>query len=302
MRLKAPKILIIGLGQIGYHNAEYMTKLGLSIEGFDTSRTAVQRALNAKVIQGEARNFAGYDYNIICISTHDPVNMSHPYFKGLLDTAKRLSKEGKDNGLVAIESTVTKGICDQVCGILGHRFHVAHVPHRFYLKDKQTHGVQQLRVLGGCRECCTEEALHFYKDMLKIPIHRVTSTDVAALSKVIENAYRFLEISFVEELKLFCDATNIDFNELHEAVNSKWNIKLLAAQDGIGGHCLPKDTQMYLDLSKRTLQQSIMKTAIEVDGTYKKVLASEDHLDFKVIFPEKLTVTSGDQIKRRSEE
>jgi len=285
---KNPKILIIGLGQIGYHNAEYMTQLGLNVEGYDLSREAVQRALKSGIIRKEAKTFSGYDSYLICVSTHNPSNMLQPYFDGLLDTAKRLSMEGKEDALVAVESTVTLGICDQVFDILRHRFHVAHVPHRFYIKDKQEHGVRQLRVLGGCRKCCVDEALYFYRDVLRIPIHRVKSVDVAALSKVIENTYRFLEISFVEELKLFCNAHSLDFEELHEAINSKWNIKLLEAQGGISGHCLPKDTRMYLDLSKYAFQQSVMKAAVEVDENYKEVSAQERHLSFEVVLPDEL--------------
>ena len=292
---KSPKILIIGLGQIGYHNAEYMTQLGLNVEGYDLSREAIQRALKAGIIRKEAKTFSGYDSYLICVSTHNPANMLQPYFDGLLDTAKRLSMEGQDDALVAVESTVTRGICDQVCDILQHRFHVAHVPHRFYINDKQEHGVRQLRVLGGCRKCCVDEALHFYRDVLRIPIHTVKSVDAAALSKVIENAYRFLEISFVEELKLFCNAHNLDYEELHEAINSKWNIKLLEAQRGIGGHCLPKDTRMYLDLSKYALPQSVMKAAVEIDESYKEVFAQESQVKFEVILPDELVLAKRNQ-------
>ena len=47
----SPKIIVIGLGEIGYHNAEYMTQLGLSVEGFDINEKAVERALNDRVIE-----------------------------------------------------------------------------------------------------------------------------------------------------------------------------------------------------------------------------------------------------------
>ena len=50
------KILIIGLGQIGYSNAEYMTKLGLHVEGLDINKEAIHRALQHNVIQKEATN------------------------------------------------------------------------------------------------------------------------------------------------------------------------------------------------------------------------------------------------------
>ena len=159
---KEPKILIIGLGQIGYHNAEYMTSLGLNVDGFDLDPLAIQRAIDARVIQREAQTFAAYDYYLICVSTHNPNNMTEPSFSGLLETAERLEQEGNEGGLVSIESTIARGISNQVHDILKHKLHVAHVPHRFYSKDKEEHGVRQLRVLGGCKSCCTNEALKLY--------------------------------------------------------------------------------------------------------------------------------------------
>ena len=56
---KNPKILVIGLGEIGYHNSEYMATLGLSVDGYDTNIKAVQRALDAKIIKKQAKTFRG---------------------------------------------------------------------------------------------------------------------------------------------------------------------------------------------------------------------------------------------------
>jgi len=257
-----PKILIIGLGQIGYHNAEYMTQLGLNVDGFDIQQGAVKKALNDKVIKREAKDFEGYDYYLICVSTHNPNNIAEPSLDGLLDTAERLEQEGKEGGLVSIESTVTKGISNRVNSILGHGLHVAHVPHRFYSVEKKEHGVRQLRVLGGCKDCCSYEALKFYRNILDIPIRTLASVEAAELTKIVENTHRFLEIAFAEELKIFCDDHALDFEELRAAINTKWNESILEARQGIGGHCLPKDTQIYYELSKKLMPFSTVAAAI----------------------------------------
>lgn len=283
MEQKKPKTLIIGLGQIGYHNAEYMTRLGLNVDGFDLERSAIRRALKAKIIQKEAKTFAGYDYYLICVSTHNPSNMAEPNLDGLLETAERLEQEGTEGGLVSIESTIAKGTSDKVYDILGHKLHVAHVPHRFYSEDKKEHGVRQLRVLSGCKSCCTQKALNFYAGLLRIPVHATQSVEIAELSKIIENSYRFLEIAFAEELKMFCDNEGLDFEELRLAINSKWNTKILEAREGIGGHCLPKDTQMFFNLEKNILPFSTLAAAMQSDRLYQMNLAKEE--DFQVIFP-----------------
>ena len=263
------KILIIGLGQIGYSNAEYMKKFGLRVDGYDTMEKAVQRALAAGVIQNQATNFKNYDYYIICISTHNPDNMFVPYLDGLFEVARKLSEEGTPGALVGIDSTITKGTSRKVMEILKHRLHVVHVPHRFYINEIEEHGVRQMRVVGGCEPCCVNEAVHFYHDMLEIPLHSVNPVEIAELTKVVENSHRYMEIAFAEELKMVCDNINIDFDELRKAINTKWNTKILEAKEGIGGHCLPKDSQMFLDFSKNAVQHSLLEAAKMIDYRYR---------------------------------
>jgi UDP-N-acetyl-D-mannosaminuronic acid dehydrogenase len=269
MRMNGKKVLVIGLGQIGYSNAEYMTMRGMTVDGYDISGRAIERAISDGVIRKKAPNFAGYDYYVICISTHRPDDMFVPYLDGLFEVTRKIAEEGKSGALVGIDSTVTRGTSAEIARILRHRLHVAHVPHRFYINEKHDHGVRQTRVLGGCDICCIEKARQFYGEMLDVPVHIVNSVEVAELSKIVENSHRFIEIAFAEELKMFCDRSGIGFDELRNAVNTKWNVKVLEAKDGIGGHCLPKDSQMLLNLMKNVLDVSIVEAAKKVDEQYR---------------------------------
>jgi UDP-N-acetyl-D-mannosaminuronic acid dehydrogenase len=123
-----------------------------------------------------------------------------------------------------------------------------------------------------------------YMQSLEIPMHSVSSIEVAELSKIIENSHRYLQIAFAEELYLYCQANNILFSELRDALNTKWNVEILEPRDGIGGHCLPKDTKMFLTSSK--MRSKILQSAIEVDTLYqdfltrreKKLITSVDKL------------------------
>jgi UDP-N-acetyl-D-mannosaminuronic acid dehydrogenase len=113
-------------------------------------------------------------------------------------------------------------------------------------------------------------AVEFYNDFLGIPLFQVDPIEVAEASKLVENASRFLQIAFTEEIKLLCDKMGLSYSTLREAVNSKWNIKLLEARDGINGHCLPKDSHMYSDLVTKFLSvDSIINIAKKVDNLYK---------------------------------
>jgi UDP-N-acetyl-D-mannosaminuronic acid dehydrogenase len=263
------KILIIGLGQIGYSNAKYMISKGLWVEGYDISQHAIKRALTDGVIKKAAVNFADYDYYIICISTHQQENMFMPDLRGIYEVAYQISKQGKSGALIGIDSTIPRGTSQRIEQILEHRLHVVHVPHRFYINEQKEHGVNQIRVMGSCKSCCQEKAKHFYGKLLGIPVFPVSSPDIAELTKIVENSYRYVEIAFAEELKIICDKINVDFNELRSAVNTKWNANILEAQQGIGGHCLPKDSQMLLDISKDVVHSSVIEAAKKIDHQYR---------------------------------
>jgi UDP-N-acetyl-D-mannosaminuronic acid dehydrogenase len=104
---------------------------------------------------------------------------------------------------------------------------------------------------------------------LAIPMHPVSSVDVAELTKIVENAHRYLQIAFAEELYLYCKSNGISFSELRESLNTKWNVEVLEPRDGIGGHCLPKDTKMFIN-SSNTIKSKILQAAMEIDEDYRE--------------------------------
>jgi len=103
---------------------------------------------------------------------------------------------------------------------------------------------------------------------LGIPMHPVPEVEIAELTKIVENAHRYLQIAFAEDLYLYCQANNINFAELRDSLNTKWNVNILEPRDGIGGHCLPKDTKMFLNSSK-TMTSKIIEAAVKMDETYR---------------------------------
>jgi UDP-N-acetyl-D-mannosaminuronic acid dehydrogenase len=107
------------------------------------------------------------------------------------------------------------------------------------------------------------------KTSLGIPMHPVPEIEIAELTKIIENAHRYLQIAFAEDLYLYCQANNINFAELRDSLNTKWNVNILEPREGIGGHCLPKDTKMFLNSSK-SIKSKILESAIEVDNEYRR--------------------------------
>jgi UDP-N-acetyl-D-mannosaminuronic acid dehydrogenase len=294
------EVLVVGLGQLGLPVARYVKERGFDTYGYDISAKAVKLAQKTAAIEN-ATNFSEFDVFILCVSTHKPDDIFSPQIDGLLSIVERISKEAKSGALVSIESTVPKGASKRVFEILNHRMHVVHAPHRWYSLEENIHGVNQLRVIEGVCDCCLKAGLAFYGGVdsisvnaqsyssssspksLGIPMHPVTSIEIAELTKVAENAHRYLQIAFAEELYLYSQANNINFPELRDALNSKWNVEILEPREGIGGHCLPKDTRMFLESSKST-KSKILAAANEVDQEYRTLRARlEPSLKYPVI-------------------
>ena len=287
------KVLVIGLGQLGLPVAKYVKQRGFETFGYDMNSERMKQAEKNFGIKS-IEQFDDIDVFILCVSTHDPDDEYTPYVDGLFELARKISKEAKNGSLVSIESTVPKGTSKKIFEILNHRLHVAHVPHRWYALEEEIHGVNQVRVIGGVSDCCLKTALQFYdrnnvalefNDItnnedtsgdsqttavdLGIPMHPVSEIEIAELTKIIENADRYLQIAFSEDLYLYCQANNVNFGELRDSLNTKWNVKILEPRDGVGGHCLPKDTKMFLQ-SSRSIKSKILMSAMEVDKEYRR--------------------------------
>jgi UDP-N-acetyl-D-mannosaminuronic acid dehydrogenase len=287
------KVLVIGLGQLGLPVAKYVKQRGFETFGYDMNSERMKQAEKNFGIKS-IEQFDEIDVFILCVSTHDPDDEYTPYVDGLFELARKISKEAKNGSLVSIESTVPKGTSKKIFEILNHRLHVAHVPHRWYALEEEIHGVNQVRVIGGVSDCCLKTALQFYdrnnealefndstnnEDTsgnaqttvvdLGIPMHPVSEIEIAELTKIIENADRYLQIAFSEDLYLYCQANNVNFGELRDSLNTKWNVKILEPRDGVGGHCLPKDTKMFLQ-SSRSIKSKILMSAMEVDKEYRR--------------------------------
>jgi len=285
------KVLVIGLGQLGLPVAKYVKESGFETFGYDINPLRVENAEKNYGIKS-IEQFDDIDVFILCVSTHDPNDEYTPYVDGLFSLSQKISREAKNGSLVSIESTVPKGTSRKIFEILNHRLHVAHAPHRWYALEEDVHGVNQIRVIGGVSDCCLKIALQFYDsgnevldltdsitsskingppktNGLGIPMHPVSEIEIAELTKIIENADRYMQIAFSEDLYLYCQTNNVNFGELREALNTKWNVNILEPRDGVGGHCLPKDTKMFLQSSK-SLKSKILMSAMEVDQDYRR--------------------------------
>ena len=265
------KVCVIGLGSVGLPTALYIAGKNVSVVGYDISPTAINNAVSKGLeAYSDWEKIEKSDVYVICVSTL--LNKDKPDFTALFETISKLKKRNLGRAIISIESTVTPGTCRKIYQDLGNQdLNVIHVPHRYWSKEPDKHGVRQQRVIGAVDEESMKNGLKFYGDVLDIPLHAVPSIEIAEMTKVLENAYRYLLIAFAEESRMICEGLGLDFEKVREACNTKWNTEILEAREGIGGHCLPKDIQYIISMSKHA---NLLKTAIDVDASYKKWISN----------------------------
>jgi|tagenome__1003787_1003787.scaffolds.fasta_scaffold20918973_2 UDP-N-acetyl-D-mannosaminuronic acid dehydrogenase len=303
---KVNKVVVIGLGQLGLPVAKYVKEKGFDTYGYDINPKTMEIAESNYGIR-KTTTFKDFDVLIICVSTHRQNDIFSPQIEGLMSVVEKISKEAKTGALISIESTIPKNTSKKVFEKVDHRLHVVHAPHRWYALEEQEHGVNQLRIIGGVSNCCLQYGMKFYDGTsrivsndnkeqknktllstshssfvkaegnisLSIPMHPVSSVEAAELTKIIENSHRYLQIAFAEELYLYCKANSISFTELRDSLNTKWNVEIMEPRDGIGGHCLPKDTKMFVN-SSNTNKSKILQAAMEIDEDYIEYIQRRD--------------------------
>ena len=249
------KVAIIGLGNIGSETLKEIAKKdNVDVTGIDIDQNKLDKLKNKYKVTNKLNE--AFDVYIISVYSTEQVI-------GVLNKIDYSKKP-----LVSVDSTVKPGTYKILRKIVveKNKSNLILFPHRFNPNDKEHHIFNLKRVMGGATKECLERGVKFFKQFIPEDLIVKTSIEYAELSKVLENAYRFLEIATAEEIKLFCNKNNLDFNELRRCINSKWNIDIKEAREGIISKCLPKDIHF---LNEFFQNNKLFNTAVEVDEEYK---------------------------------
>lgn len=267
-------IAIIGLGYVGLPLAIAFARkynvLGFDInakrieelrQGYDRTFEADADTLNSLLVQGEEpfskkglRLSTNKEdlrlYNVFIVTVPTPVNQfKSPDLTQLIHATEMLADVLKVNDLVIYESTVYPGCTEENCvpilernsGLLFNRdFFVGYSPERINPGDKVNTLTTIKKVTSGSTPETAVRVDNLYRSIISAGTHRAPSIKVAEASKVVENAQRDLNISFVNELTLIFDRLDIDTYDVLEAAGTKWNF--LKYRPGlVGGHCIAVD-------------------------------------------------------------
>src|SRR5690606_2578124 len=96
------------------------------------------------------------------------------------------------------------------------------------------------RSIGGITPRCARKALAFYKRFVR---GACVTTDAASaeMTKLVENAYRDVNIAFANELSIIADAMGLDVWEVIRLANRHPRVNILNPGPGVGGHCIAVD-------------------------------------------------------------
>ncbi len=266
-------ISVIGLGYVGLPLLVALEESGnFQVKGYDIDKVKVSAIQNGEnpidekqidhYIKTHKLNVStksgimeGTDVFIVCVPT--PVDDKKPDLSPLMKSLETVAKFMDGDELVIIESTIYPGVCDEkiVPFFESKGFEnlkLAHCPERINPGNEKW-GVGNIpRVVGAnCLEAL-EEATAIYEGFLDSEVHRCDNLKEAEAAKIIENAFRDVNIAFVNELALSFDKLGINLPNVLKAASTKpFGFMPFFPGCGVGGHCIPVDPYYLIERARK---------------------------------------------------
>ncbi|WNR43427.1 nucleotide sugar dehydrogenase [Paenibacillus roseipurpureus] len=266
-------IAIIGLGYVGLPLVLHMLKNEYSVVGFDVDAQKIS-ALRAGTsyiteigdfeivealstgrlaVTDRYQEMGEADAFIVCVPT--PLSeRGTPELSYLTQAVSEISLLVPKGKLIVLESSTYPGttrevvapILERIGLTIGQDVYLAYSPERIDPGNKDFPCHKIPKVVGGMTPACLERVEELYRGVFPL-IHSVSTVETAEMAKIMENAYRLVNISFVNELAIICDELNLDIWEVIEAAKTKpFGFTGFYPGPGIGGHCIPVDP-IYLE-------------------------------------------------------
>ena len=133
----------------------------------------------------------------------------------------------------------------------GTDFWLAYSPERVDPGNKSFHTKNTPKVLGAMTDDGLKIGEALYSKAID-KIYTVSSPRVAEMVKILENTYRLVNISLINELALLAGKMDINIWEVIEAAKTKpFGFQAFYPGPGIGGHCIPLDPFYLEHIAKR---------------------------------------------------
>ncbi|HWJ86195.1 MAG TPA: UDP-N-acetyl-D-mannosamine dehydrogenase, partial [Cellulomonas sp.] len=149
---------------------------------------------------------------------------------------------------------------------------VAHCPERVLPGRIMIEMVTNDRVVGGITRRCAQKAASLYRVFAQ---GKILETDAASaeMAKLVENAYRDVNIAFANELSLISEHLKLDVWEVIRLANHHPRVNILSPGPGVGGHCIAVDPWFIVGAAPGLAR--LIRTAREVNDSKPQHVAEQ---------------------------
>ena len=264
---RSARVAIVGLGYAGLPMAVEFARAGFACVGLDVDaakvdaiqrgRSPVSNVSDADIealktsgflqASADARVLNSADVAVICVPT--PLSPSGAPDMRFVETAgETIGRHLHPGMLVVLQSTCGPGttsktllpILERQSGLRGGEdFFVVFAPERIDPGNARYNVKNTPKLVGGVTPESTRLAQVLYEACID-EVVPVSSPEIAELAKLVENTFRFINISFINEMALLCDRLRVNVWEVIEAAKTKpFAFMPHYPSAGVGGHCIP---------------------------------------------------------------
>ncbi|MDG2004739.1 MAG: UDP-N-acetyl-D-mannosamine dehydrogenase [Novosphingobium sp.] len=303
-----PDVSVIGLGYIGLPTAAIIARAGCKVLGVDVSQKVVDTINRGEVhieevdLDGLVRGVVSDGLlsastetgpaDIFVIAVPTPFNKDHtPDISFVLAAGEAIAAVLKQGDVVILESTSPVGTTEQLRDLIADLrpdlkcpgltretpdIAIAYCPERVLPGKTLEELTNNDRSIGGISPRCARKALAFYKLFVRA---ECVTTDArsAEMTKLVENAYRDVNIAFANELSIVADRMGLDVWEVIRLANRHPRVNILQPGPGVGGHCIAVDPWFIVHGAPE--ETPLIRTARGVnDGKIRHVIRKAEEL------------------------
>lgn len=268
----------MGLGYVGLPLAVAAAQSGFEVAGLDidvkkitdinhgispihdVSSNEVSELINQKKLITSTDFSHVRDSQIILICVPTPLNSEKlPDLSFIENAIRSVAKNLSKNSLLILESTVAPGttrnylvpLILQETNYSKGEIQIAFSPERIDPANISWGVKNTPKIVAGLTPESLENAISFYSKFI-INVIRCSSLEIAETAKLLENSFRLVNISFINEIAKFCHEMGIDVHEVIEAAATKpYGFMSFYPSVGIGGHCIPVDPVYLADRASK---------------------------------------------------
>lgn len=287
-------IAVIGLGYIGLPTSAAIAAQGVSVCGVDVNPATVEAVNNGRVpivepdldvavagahARGKLRASVEVpEADVFLIAVPTPFQADHqPDLSYVRAAAESIAPRLRGGEVVILESTSPPGTTRKVSEWIAAKrpdlrmphtepdrpdVHLAHCPERVLPGRIMIEIVENDRIIGGLTPECARRAAEVYQLFCRGEILFTDATS-AEMSKLVENAFRDVNIAFANELAGVCESLDLDVWEIIKLANRHPRVSVLNPGPGVGGHCIAVDPWFIVAAAPK--QAGLIRMAREVN-------------------------------------